>query len=136
MYGFTVPGLCETRFSALLIEKNAIEDREKNTGLTLFAKLIQFIVNIGRSGVPPIASIHSNPSFSRWPYLANITFPFSMVSLNALSINGRYFSVTLPLRFPSHASFLPFCCFLFMRYSSISFVPTDLSGTEKDGIIA
>ena len=136
MYGFTVPGLCEIRFSALFNEKNTIEDREKNIGLTLFAKLIQFIVNTGRAGFPPIASIHSNPSFSRWPYLANITCAFSMVFLKDLSINGRYFSDTLPLRFPSHAFFLPFCCFLFMRYSSISFVPIDLSGTEKDGIIA
>jgi hypothetical protein len=65
MYGFTVPGLCETRFSSLLTEKNIIEDREKNIGLTLFAKLIQFIVNIGRRRFPPIASIHLNPYFSK-----------------------------------------------------------------------
>ena len=135
MYGLVVPGLCKIRFSVLFNEKNIIEDGEKNIGLTLFAKLTQFIANTGRRGFPPIASNHSNPFFPRWLYLANITFAFSMVVLNALSINDRYFSDTLPLRFSSHAFFLPFC-FLFMIYSSLSLVPTDLSGTEKDGIIA
>jgi hypothetical protein len=136
MYGLIVPGLCENRLSALLKEKNIIEDREKNNELTLFAKHKQFIVNSGRAGLPPIAFIHSNPSFSECPYVANITFAFSIVLSNPLSMNRKYFSDTLPFRFPSHAFFLPFCCFLFMMYSSISFVPTDLSGTEKDGIIA
>lgn len=114
MYGLVVPGLSENLLSILFKEKNIIEDREKNIGFTLFPKLKQFIVNIGRVGFPPIASNHSNPSFSRWSYWANITCAFSMVVLNALSINGRYFSDTLPLRFPSHAFFLLFCCFLFL----------------------
>ena len=136
MYGLGVPGLSENLLSVLLKEKNIIEDRDKNIELTLLAKHKQFIVNIGRSGLPPIAFIHSNPSFSECPYAANITFAFSIVLSNPLSINRRYFSDTLPFRFPFHASFLPFSCFLFMMYSSISFVPTDLSGTEKEGIIA
>ena len=115
MYELVVPGLCEIRFSVLLNEKNIIEDREKNIGLTLLPKLKQFIVNIGRAGFPPIAFIHSNPSFSKWPYWANITFALSIVASNPLSMNCRYFSDTLPLRFPSHAFFLLFCCFLFFR---------------------
>lgn len=136
IYGLAVPGLSEIRLSSLLIEKNIIEDREKNNELILFAKLKQFIENSGREGLPPIAFIQSNPSFSECPYAANITFAFSIVLSNPLSMNRRYFSDTFPLRFPSHAFFLPFFCFLFMMYSSTSFVPTDLSGTEKDGIIA
>jgi hypothetical protein len=65
MYGLVVPGLSENLLSMLFKEKNIIEDREKNIGLTLLPKLKQFIVNIGRAGFPPIAFIHSNPSFSK-----------------------------------------------------------------------
>ena len=92
-------------------------------------------MNTGRSGLHPIDFIHSNPSFSKWLYWANITFALSIFSLKALSICCGYFSDTLPLRLPSQAFFL-LLVFLFIRYSSNSFVPTDLSGTEKDGIIA